>query len=86
MHIERAGFGLTERALEGVDGGPDPNTTETAELEHFLPACTRQATGNSAGPEIDVAQRFGWYRAPVGDVGELQHTAGTQHTEDLGED
>ena len=67
-------------------GGPITHVGESCLLEHLLPARTGQPAGDSAGPQVDVAQRLGRNGSAVGDVGELQHAAGSQHAADLGED
>ena len=58
-------------ATEGVDGWTDGDLVEAAVLEHLLPARTGQPSGDSTGPQIDVAYRFERYGAAVDDVGEL---------------
>ena len=45
-----AGFVLALRTPEGVDRRTDAHLDEARLFEELLPACTRQATGNSAGP------------------------------------
>jgi hypothetical protein len=50
------------------------------------PTCARQATGNSVGPQIDVAERSRRDLLAVREVGELQAPAGSQHPHNLGED
>src|SRR5262249_41214140 len=42
--------------------------------------CTRQTTGYSGRPKIDVCDRRGRYRLAVGDISELQMAAGFEHT------
>ena len=86
VHLEVTSLALSERATEGVDRWSDLDVNETGVFEHRLPTRTGQPAGNSAGPEIDVSQRLGWYGATIGDVSELQPPAGAQHAVDLGED
>ena len=86
VHLEVTSLALSERATEGVDRWSDLDVNETGVFEHRLPTRTGQPSGNSAGPEIDVSQRLGWYGATIGDVSELQPPAGAQHAVDLGED
>jgi hypothetical protein len=49
----------------------DLHVRETGILQHLLPVCARQATGNSGGPEVNVLGRRLRYRLAVGDVGKL---------------
>ena len=76
VDLERPCIRFAVGATEGVDGRTDGDMFEAAVLQHLLPARTGQPSGNSTGPQIDVAHRFHWYRAAVGDVGELQCAAG----------
>jgi hypothetical protein len=48
--LEGAGLLLALRATERVDRRSDPHLDKARLLEELLPACARQATGNSAGP------------------------------------
>jgi hypothetical protein len=60
---------------KGVNRRSDPDFDEPDVFQHFLPGCTRQTTGNSSCPKVDVLNgRFG-YRLAVGDVGKLQVSA-----------
>ncbi len=77
---------LPAGAGEGVPGRPDYDFGESRLFEHQRPACTRQATGDSSGPEIYVTNRLLGHRLAVGDIRELEPAAGTQHTADLRED
>src|SRR4026208_2095153 len=79
VDLERAGAGFSHRTAERVDGWTDADVLEPGVFEHLLPARTGQPSGNSTGPQIDVAHCLDRDRAPVGDVSELQHTTGTQH-------
>jgi hypothetical protein len=47
-HFERAGIFLAAGAAEGINSGPDLD--EARIFRYLLPACTRQATGDSGGP------------------------------------
>ena len=75
VHVERASVLLAAGATEGVDGLTDLDVDEACAFEESLPACARQATGDSTGPQIDVALRFLGHWPPVGDVRELDHAA-----------
>src|SRR6188474_3158025 len=79
VHLVRACLRLTARAAERVDRWTDLDVDEADVFEHLLPARTGQPARDSAGPEVDVAQRFGRHRAAIRDVGELEDTAGPQH-------
>ena len=59
--------GTTKR----IDGGTSCNGFEARHFEHPLPACARQASGDSSRPEIDVAYRGLRYWFPVGNIREL---------------
>ena len=74
--------GTTERINRRTDGDLD----EPAFLQHLPPACARQATGNSVGPKVDVADRRFRHGLAGCDVGELQSSARAQHPHDLFED
>ena len=82
MHIEAQGVGIAACASKGVDRLSDRDGAEAGLFEHRLPARTRQPAGDSTGPQINVAHRVGRHRTPVGDVGELQPTAGPQRVAD----
>src|SRR5262249_55899258 len=77
------GIPLAPRLAERVDGVTDRDNDEADLLEHRRPSCARQASGDSARPQVDVAQCLRWNRLAVGDVGELQRTARSKHTPDL---
>jgi len=71
-HLELARVRLALRAAKGVDGRTDPNIHEAAVFHHFLPGCTRQTTGNSSCPKIDVMNsRLGYWFA-VSNIGKLK--------------
>src|SRR6266480_2933516 len=85
VHLVDTGLLLALGTAEGIDGVADANFREPAVLEHLLPARTGHATGNSAGPEVDVPQGFGRHGPSVGDVGELKHAAWSKRAPDVGE-
>src|SRR5882724_9050593 len=71
--------------LEGVDRRTDLDFDEPDVFQHFLPGCTRQTTGNSSRPKIDVLDgRFG-HRLAVRDIRKLQASTGAQDAEDFRE-
>jgi hypothetical protein len=80
IDLEATGILFAARTLEGVNRRPDPDFDEANVFQHFLPGCTRQTTGDSSGPKIDVLNgRFRDWLA-VGDVGKLQVSAAAQDT------
>jgi hypothetical protein len=50
------------------------------------PACARQATGNSVGPQIDIAQRACGNLLAIRNVRKLQAPAWFQYAHDFSED
>src|SRR6266511_2523215 len=82
-HVVCPGLLFTLRTTERVDGRTDADVDEADLVEHRHPACARQATGNSASPQVYVPQRLGGNRLAVGDVGELKIPAGSKHPADL---
>src|SRR5580704_2589833 len=70
INLEQPRLTLAAGTTEGVDRRPDLDPYEPAFLKHAPPACTRQATGNSIGPQVDVAQRARGNLFAVRDVGE----------------
>ena len=83
--VEGAGVCLATSSGEGVHRVADRDVDEARLGEESGPACARQASGDSASPQIDVAASLVGHRCPVGDVGELQNAAGTKDSMDLGE-
>src|SRR5205823_2249199 len=59
-HLIGARLLFAGRAGECVDRRADLHVGEASVLEHLLPTRTGQPPGDSAGPEIDIAQCFGW--------------------------
>ncbi len=86
VHLERAGVRFAGGVGERVDRRPDGDVFEPGVFEHPLPARTGQPSGDSTGPQIDIAYRLDRDGTAVGDVGELQRAAGAQDAEDFGED
>src|ERR1700731_4488652 len=78
IDLETTGVLFTARTREGVNRRPDPDFDEADVFQHFLPGCTRQTTGDSSGPKIDVLNGRFRDRLAVGDVGKLQVPAGGQ--------
>ena len=86
VYFEHPCFPLTASAAEGVAGGPNLDVDKTRLFEHPLPACARQATGDSSSPQIDVTDSRLGHGFGVSDIGELQPSARSQHAQDLCED
>ena len=74
---------LASRSLEGIDRRADLRVNEADILQHLLPGCTRQTTGDSGSPEIDVLNSSRGHGLSVRDVGKLQMTARPQHAIDF---
>ena len=55
-------------AAERIDWRSDPDVNEATVLDHLLPGCTRQTTGNSGRPKIDVGDGRCRDWLAVGDV------------------
>src|SRR5262245_5069666 len=53
-HFELARVRFARSTAKSVDWQSDANVYEAAIFQHFLPGCTRQTTGNSCGPQVDV--------------------------------
>ncbi len=85
VYLEHPRFLLTGCTAEGVAGGSNLDVDKTGLLEHPLPACTRQAAGDSSGPQIDVTDSRLGYRLGISDIGKLQPSARPQHPENLRE-
>ena len=74
VDLKQPRLALAAGTAEGVYRRADLDINETALLKHMPPACARQATGNSIGPQVDVADSRFRYGLAVGNVGELQMT------------
>jgi hypothetical protein len=70
-HLEQPCLALAAGATKGVDRRADPDIDKAALLEDLPPACARQATGNSVGPQVDIAERTWRDFLAVRDVGKL---------------
>lgn len=71
VHFKQPRLFLTACTPEGVARRSNLDVDETGLLENPLPACARQAAGDSSRPEIDVSHcriRDGF---AVCDIGEL---------------
>ena len=71
---------------KGINRRAGPHIHETALLKHVLPACTRQAPGNSVSPQVDTAQRPRPDFLAVRDIRKLQAPTGFQDAHDFAED
>src|SRR5262245_41136265 len=81
--LEQSRLALPASATEGVNGRTYIDVYETTFFQHPPPACARQATGDSVGPEVDVADRRFRYRLSGGDVSKLQLSTWAEHAEDF---
>jgi len=86
IDFKQTRLALPARAAEGVNRRTDLDLNETAMLKHLPPACARQATSNSVGPEIDIADCCFWHGLTGRYVGELQPPARAQHPHNLVKD
>src|SRR5256886_14582447 len=59
---------LSPSASEGVDRISEFDLDQPSAADHRLPPCARQGTGDSTGPEVDVAKGFLWYRPLKADI------------------
>src|SRR5439155_21420683 len=59
---------LSPSASEGVDRISEFDLDQPSAADHRLPPCARQGTGDSTGPEVDVAKGFLWYRPLKTDI------------------
>jgi len=83
--LEQARFALPTSVAERIHWRTDSDVGETDLFKHLLPACARQATGNSIGPEIDVSERPCRNHLAGCDIRELQPSTQFQYPHDLGE-
>jgi hypothetical protein len=74
--LEQPSLALAAGTTERVNRRADLNIDEATLLKHIPPTCARQATGNSVGPQVDLAERSGRNLLTVCDVGELQPSTG----------
>ena len=77
-HFELPRIRLTFGAAKGVDRWTNTDIREATVLDHLLPGCTRQTTGNSGRPKINVGNRRRRHRFSVGNVAKLEVAAGFQ--------
>jgi hypothetical protein len=85
VNLEPSRILLATGTLEGVNRRSDPYIDKAGFFEHLLPGCTRQTTGNSSCPKIDVVDCRRRHRLPVRDIRKLENAARPQHAMDLGE-
>src|SRR5262249_1801407 len=84
-YLELPWIRLALCTAECIDRLTDTHIHEAAVLDHLLPGCARQTTGNSGRPKIDVGDRRRRHRSPIGDVGKLQIPARPKNAPYLGE-
>ena len=82
-YIECASLLFAFGASEGVDGCSDDDVFESDGLEEGLPACTRQATGDSTSPQVDFPAHLLRHVDAVGNVRELQDASRPQYPPNL---
>jgi hypothetical protein len=78
-HFKPSRVGLAICTTESVNRGSNMDIDEATFFDQTLPACTRQATGNSGGPKVNVGNRGFRYRLSVGDIGKLQMATRSQY-------
>lgn len=71
VDFKSSGVSLSAGTTEGVYRFADSDIHESRIGQHLFPACTRQATGDSSRPEIDIVNRGLGDGFAVGDVCEL---------------
>src|SRR6516162_2576459 len=81
--LEQSGLALPASVPESVNWRTYIDLDEPAFFQQTPPACARQGTGNSVGPQIDVADGRFRHNLAGGDVGELQPSTGAQHSHNL---
>lgn len=81
-----SGVALTVSALERVDRVTDGDVDESGFLNQCGPACTRQATGDSTGPQVYFALGLFRHRFAVCNIRELQNASLAQHPKRFRED
>ena len=84
--LEQPSLALAAGTTERVNRRADLNIDKPTLLKHMPPACARQATGDSVGPQVDAAERSCWNLLAVRDVGKLQTPARPQHPHDFSKD
>jgi hypothetical protein len=72
-HFKDTGVGFAPGTVKSIDRFPDLEIHETTTLNQLLPACTRQASGDSRSPQINITHHRFRYRFAIGDVGKLQN-------------
>jgi len=71
---------------ETIHWRPYFDTDEIACLNHFLPVCRRQTTGDSSGPEVNICGYGLRYGHTVRDVSKLQSATWSQYPINFFED
>src|SRR5688500_1634473 len=74
-HLKPARVRLAFRTAKRINGRTNPNVHKTAVLNHLLPGCTRQTTGDSRCPEVYIGDGRRRHRLAIGNVGELKVAA-----------
>jgi len=79
--FEQPCFALAAGSAKRINRRADVDIDKTT-----LPTCTRQATGNSVSPQVDITQRASRNLRAVCNVCKLQAPARFQDAQDLSED
>jgi hypothetical protein len=74
--LEQPGLAFTTGTAKGVNRRADPDIDKTALLKDLPQACARQASGNSVGPQVDIAEGACRNLLAVRDVGNCRRPAG----------
>lgn len=80
---KRSGILFATRTAEHIDRRANLTIDKAGLAQHFAPACTRQATGDSSRPQVNVSNRLLGDFVSVGDIGKLQPATRLEHTEYL---
>src|SRR5215472_3023515 len=77
--LEQSCLTLPTSAAEGINRWAYVDIYKATFFQHPPPACARQATGNSVGPQVDIADSRFRYSLSGCNIGELQPPIGAQH-------
>lgn len=80
---EPMGTLFTAGSRERIDRVCELHVYQTSSSNHRIPPCTRQGSGNSTGPQVDVFERVGGHGLLDAHVGDRHATAGFEHVVDL---
>jgi hypothetical protein len=77
------GRALLRCSGKGIEPVEDADPDETGGLEDTDELCFQQSTGDSTGPEVDIAKSAVWKDFTDDDVRDLHASARLQHARDL---